>query len=240
MRDYNNEYAENEKKYAYNFDTILKKYILRSFLPFLPQGKALELGCYMGEFTETLTSYYHDITVVEASSELAKFTKNRLGNKIKMINSVFETTELEEKYDSIFLMHTLEHLDDPVFVLSKINSWLSSSGRLFLVVPNANAPSRQIAVKMGLISHNTAVTDAELKHGHRRTYTFDTLEKDAVSANLKVIHRGGVIFKTLANFQFDRALEEKIIDDNYIEGCYKLGMQFPDMCASIFLVCEKG
>ena len=42
--------------------------------------------------------------------------------------------------------------------------------------PNANAPSRQIAVKMGLIGTNTEVTDAERAHGHRVTYTFDSLE----------------------------------------------------------------
>ena len=38
---------------------------------------------------------------------------------------------------------------------------------------------------MGLISHNAAVTPAEAEHGHRCTYTLDTLERDAVAAGLK-------------------------------------------------------
>ena len=83
-------------------------------------------------------------------------------------------------------------LDDPVLVLKRINEeWLAENGRFFLVCPNANAPSRQIAVKMGLITHNAAVTPAEAEHGHRRTYSLDTLERDAVAAGLKVIHRSG-------------------------------------------------
>ena len=101
------------------------------------------------------------------------------------------------------LTHVLEHLDDPVFVLRRVNTeWLSARGRFFLVCPNANAPSRQIAVKMGLITHNAAITPAEKEHGHRITYGLDTLERDARAGGLKVIHRSGIFFKALANFQW--------------------------------------
>ena len=93
---------------------------------------------------------------------------------------------------------------------------------------------------MGLISHNAAVTPAEALHGHRCTYTLDTLERDAVAAGLKVVHRSGIFFKALANFQWDRLLQTDIISQAYLDGCYKLGQQYPDLCASIFLVCERG
>jgi len=52
VRDYNAEYKDNTRKYAYNFDYILRDYMMQSFSPFLVPGKALELGCYMGEFTK--------------------------------------------------------------------------------------------------------------------------------------------------------------------------------------------
>jgi 2-polyprenyl-3-methyl-5-hydroxy-6-metoxy-1,4-benzoquinol methylase len=245
MRDYNKECSifninDPEKKYEYSFDKLLRRYMLRSFLPFLSSGKALELGCFQGEFTEMLIDHFADITVVEAADTLVEYVRNRVGYRVKFINSVFETVELQDKYDAIFLIHTLEHLDDPVFILRKINSWLSDQGLLFLAVPNANAPSRQIAVKMGLISHNTAVTEAEFAHGHRKTYAFDSLEKDTIDAGLNIVHRGGIFFKALANFQFDKLLNTDIISDSYLEACYKLGMQYPDLCASIFLVCKKG
>ena len=145
------------------------------------------------------------------------------------------------KYDNIILTHVLEHIDDPVALMKRINDeWLSNHGRFFLVCPNANAPSRQIAVKMGLISHNAAITPAEKEHGHRITYSLDTLERDARAAGLKVVHRSGIFFKALANFQWDRLLNTDIISEQYLDGCFSLGQQYPDLCSSIFLMCEKG
>ena len=240
MRDYNAEYKDNTRKYAYDFDYILRDYMMQSFLPFLVKGKALEMGCYMGEFTKLIQEHFSDVTVIEASDELIELSRQRVGAGVNLIHSTFETADTKEKYDSIFLMHTLEHLDDPVLVLKKANHWLSDNGRFFLVVPNANAPSRQIAVKMGLVPYNSAVIESERSHGHRKTYSLDTLEHEALLGGFKVVHRGGIFFKPLAGSQFDAALEAKIISKEYLDGCYKLGMVYPDLCASIFLVCEKG
>jgi hypothetical protein len=127
-----------------------------------------------------------------------------------------------------------------VLVLRRAGGWLTAHGRLFVVVPNANAPSRQIAVQMGLIPFNSAVTDGERAHGHRRTYSLDTLQRDVVGADLHIIHRGGVFFKPLANYQFDKLVGGDVISDGYLEGCYRLGMHYPDLCASIYVVCEQG
>lgn len=247
LRDLNTEYADTDgRKYAYNFDYIHRDFMLRAFSPFLalkPQVRALELGCYMGEFTKKLSHLFEDLTVVEGSIDLIGIAKTRVPASVKFHHSFFENWQPPNNvdgYDAIFLIHTLEHLDDPIRVLTQVRSWLSQTGRLFVVVPNANAPSRQIAVKMGLVDYNTSVTPAEYAHGHRRTYTLDTLEHDTRLAGMQTIYRGGVMFKPLANFQLDRALEAGIIDLSYLEGCYEFGMALPDLCASVFLVCEKG
>lgn len=179
-RDYDKEIKDTTgHKYAYSFDfDVMHPFMLKSFEPFFRQGSLLELGSYKGVFTKLFLPYFNDITCVEASAEAITIAKKELGQKVKFIHSLFETVSLPSKYDNIILTHVLEHLDDPVLVLKRINDeWLSENGRFFLVCPNANAPSRQIAVKMGLISHNTAVTSAEAEHGHKITYTLDTLER---------------------------------------------------------------
>lgn len=242
-RDYNKELKDtSDHKYAYNFDfDVMHHFMLKSFLPFFKEGNFLELGSFKGDFTRKFLPYFDDITCVEASDEAMDLAKKEFGDSVKYINSLFETVSLPTKYDNIVLTHVLEHIDDPVKVLKRINDeWLSENGRFFLVCPNANAPSRQIAVKMGLISHNAAVTPAEKEHGHHITYTLDTLERDAKAAGLKVVHRSGIFFKALANFQWDRLLQTDIISKEYLEGCYELGQQYPDLCSSIFLMCEKG
>ena len=148
---------------------------------------------------------------------------------------------MPRRYDNIILTHVLEHLDDPVGLLKRVNDeWLAPGGRLFLACPNANAPSRQIAVAMGLITHNAAVTQAEAEHGHRITYSLDTLERDATQAGLRILHRTGIFFKALANFQWDRLLKTDIISQEYLDGCYAIGQRFPDLCSSICLICEAG
>ena len=242
-RDYNVEMKDtNDHKYAYDFDLdVMHPYMIKSFEPFFNKGSLLELGSFKGDFTIRLLPYFDDVTCVEASDVAVEEARRKLGSKVKFVNSLFEKVTLPKRYDNIVLTHVLEHLDSPVSVLKRINDeWLAEGGRFFLVCPNANAPSRQIAVEMGLISHNSAVTPSEAEHGHRRTYTLDTLERDAVAAGLKVVHQSGIFFKALANFQWDRLLKTDIISKDYLEGCYRLGRRYPDLCSSIFLMCERS
>lgn len=245
-RNYNLELNDSgnvvSEKYAYSFDfDVMHPYMIRSFEPFFRKGCLLELGSYQGQFTRRFLDHFDDITCVEASGEAMREAQRKLGDRVQFVNALFEEVTLARRYDNIVLTHVLEHLDDPVRVLRRINDdWLAEGGRFFLVCPNANAPSRQIAVKMGLISHNVAVTLAEAEHGHRITYSLDTLERDAVAAGLRVVHRSGIFFKALANFQWDRLLQTDIISREYLDGCYKLGQQYPDLCSSIFLMCERG
>lgn len=241
-RNYNQEFKDTaDHKYAYNFDfDVMHHYMIKSFEPFFKGDDVLELGSFQGDFTERLLPYFNNITCVEASDEAAFIAKTKLGDKVEIHNSLFENTTLPKKYNNIILTHVLEHIDNPVLLLNKIKEeWLTDDGCLFVVCPNANAPSRQIAVKMGLISHNSAITPSEAEHGHRITYTLDTLERDAVAGGLKIIYRSGIFFKALANFQWDQLLQTDIISKEYLDGCYALGQQYPDLCSSILLICKK-
>jgi len=241
-RDYNKEFEDNTRKYGYRFDfDVMHHYMIKSFKPFFVSGNVLELGSFKGAFTKRLLSYFDDITCVEASEKALAETKHLFPPKVKFINSVFEKLKLEKRYDNIIMTHVLEHLDKPVEILRKINNeWLSENGYLFLVVPNAHAASRQIAVSMGIIPHVSAVTKAEKEHGHRITYTFDTLERDVKQAGLKIVFKTGIFFKPLANYQWDKLLDTDIITNEYLEGCYQLGMRYPELSSSIFFLCEKG
>ena len=241
MRDYNKESEDNERKYFYGFDIdVMHPYMIRSFKPFFGNGNLLELGSFKGEFTKRLVPFFNDITCVEASNEAVIVAKENLGSSVKIYNELFENVILPTKYDNIVLTHVLEHISEPVALLKKIkDEWLSDKGRLFIVCPNANAPSRQIAVKMGLISHNSAITNGEKEHGHYITYTFDTLERDLKKSKLNITHRSGIFFKPLANFQWDKILQTDIISKEYLDGCYELGQVYPDLCSSLFFVCEK-
>ncbi len=216
-RDYNLELADVAgSKYAYNFDfDVMHPLMLRSFRPFFRPGNCLELGSFKGDFTRRLLAHFDDITCVEASDQAIETARTQVGGKVKFLNARFETAQLPATYDNIVLTHVLEHVDDPVAILGRINrEWLAPEGRLFLVCPNANAPSRQIAVLMGLITHNAAVTPEEAVHGHRCTYSLDTLERDAVAAGLA----GLVPFRNLLQGARQFSVGSTAQDGHHLEG----------------------
>jgi 2-polyprenyl-3-methyl-5-hydroxy-6-metoxy-1,4-benzoquinol methylase len=237
-RDLNREFADTKaRKYAYDFDYRMHGYMLRAFEGKLPTGRALEMGCFEGEFTKRLAEIYPDLTTVEGSSELIAIARTAAPERVSFVLSRFEDFQPEAPFDAVFLTHTLEHLDEPVSMLRRIGGWLTPTGRLFVVVPNAHAASRQIAVGMGLISHPTAVTPGEFEHGHRRTYDLAALAGHVTEAGLDVVETGGVFFKPFANFQFDKLIAGGVVGEDYLEGCFKLGALYPDLCASIYAIC---
>lgn len=241
MRNYNNEYQDNEsRQYAYDFDFVIRRYTMQTLFPFFAKGKTLEIGCFEGDSTSLLVEYFDDLTVLEAAESLIDIARKKVPATVCFIHSTIEIAELDPVYETIFFVHTLEHMDNPVAALARIRRWLSPTGRLFIVVPNADAASRQIAVKMGLIETNNSVTAGELAHGHRCTYSLNTLEHDARRAGLNITSRGGVFFKPFANFQFDLLMKNHVIDQEYLDGCYAMGMQYPELSASIYLVCTKN
>jgi SAM-dependent methyltransferase len=236
--EFNN--ANDGKKYNYEFDSIVRYYMLKTFEPYFSNGPALEIGCYHGDSTIDLQKYFNDLTIIEPSKEAIQITKKRVREDITFHHCMIEDFKDQKKFDSIFLINTLEHVDDAVSVLKVAKKLLSKNGRLYILVPNADAPSRQIAVLMGLINTNNSVTNSEYEHGHRRTYSFDSLAYDIRSSNIDIQTMGGIIFKGLANYQFDLALEKKIITPEYLEASYKLGLIYPSLTASIFCITKTN
>jgi 2-polyprenyl-3-methyl-5-hydroxy-6-metoxy-1,4-benzoquinol methylase len=241
-RDYNAETVDNQRKYAYSFDyDIMHPYMMKSFIPYFKAGAVLELGCFQGAFTQRLTEHFTDITCIEASSDAINAARQLpILSNVFFVESEFEYAELDRKFENILLVHVLEHLDDRVGLLKKIkDKWLADNGVFIVACPNAYAPSRQIAVHMGLIEYPEAVTPPEHAHGHRVTYSMETLENDILESGLSIIDSSGIFFKALANFQWDKLLETDIVSEVFFDGCYKLGVKYPDLCSSIFFVCKK-
>jgi 2-polyprenyl-3-methyl-5-hydroxy-6-metoxy-1,4-benzoquinol methylase len=240
-RNYNEEFADNdERQYAYDFDWTIRDFLLQRVSTYLErESPTLEVGAYMGDMTSQILQLFSKLTVLEGSAALCELLSKRFGTEVALIQNTIENVEVSEKFQNIFLVHTLEHLEDPVAALKKIGSWLTNNGRMVVAVPNAEALSRQIAVRMGLIESNRAVTSGEYEHGHRRTYCMDELLSDVRQSGLKVVESGGVIVKPLSNSQFDKALEEGIISNEYVKGCDQLAREFPNLSASIFVVLQR-
>ncbi len=222
------------------FDIKMRDYMMRTFQPFFRDGKCLQVGCAHGDQTTLLCERFGDVTVVEPADEFIRYTQSRVGDRARFVRAMIEDWDTADRFDTILFSHVLEHVIDPVLVLRKLSSLLTPNGRLFVVVPNGYAASRQIAVKMGVLSHLGDLSIADVNAGHRRVYMLDTLVRDVRAAGMKAVQTGGIFFKPLANFQFNALMGGPLIGDDFMEACFELGREHPSLSASIYAVAEAA
>lgn len=235
-RDYNAEFKDNEeRKYHYEFDTFAREKLLRRLRPFFQEGNALEVGAFEGVMTNRLADEFSSLTVVEASSMLA----DRLGANfpsVTVVNTRVEDWVTNETFSNIFIVHTLEHIENRHEVLVSLRQRLAPGGNMFVAVPNGNALSRQIAVEMGLVRSTTSITPGERSHGHTVTFTSESLSHELRQAGFNIVNRGGVVVKSLSNGQIDAAMSAGIISKEYLEASDRLSFIYPELSSSIYVV----
>jgi 2-polyprenyl-3-methyl-5-hydroxy-6-metoxy-1,4-benzoquinol methylase len=220
------------------FDAAMRGYMMRTFEPFFRAGPCLQIGCAHGDQTSLLVDRFDDVTVLEPAAEFLAHTMNRIGDRAVFVDALIETFETERRFETIVFSHVLEHVADPVAALARLGALLTPTGRLYIVVPNAEAPSRRIAVKMGVLDHLEGMSAADIAAGHRRIYRLDTLGRDVRAAGLATQQSGGIFFKPLANFQLDALIGGPLIGSDFMEACYQLGREDAASCASIYVIAE--
>jgi len=214
-----------------DFDKRLIGFRYETLRPHLCGPIGLELGPAEGQMTHFLKNDFESLTVVDGASSLLERIPN-YPNLIK-VHSLFEDFFPQQKFDTIIMEHILEHVDQPVELLQRIQKWLAPNGRILLGVPNGQSIHRLAATKMGLLKQPCELNLRDLAQGHRRVYTRETFRCDIEAAGLKILELGGVFFKPLSNQQ---------IQDNWTEdmirGFYELGKDFPEFTADIYAVCQ--
>jgi len=213
--------------------------MMRSLSPHFRDGACLQVGCAHGDQTSLLADRFGDLTVVEPARAFLELAAARTPVRVRFVESLIEDYQPDRPFDTILFSHVIEHVADPVGCLARLGEMLAPHGRLLVVAPNAEAASRRIAVKMGVLEQLESLSQADIAAGHRRVYRLDTLTGDARRAGLRVIDTGGIFFKPLANFQFDALIGGPLIGEAFLEGCYELGKEHPTFCASIYIVTER-
>ena len=222
------------------FDMLMRTYMMRSFEPFFRTGPCLQVGCAHGDQTTMLADRFEDVTVLEPAAEFLSSARLSVGDRAVFICDLVETYRTDRRFETIIFTHVLEHVEDPVAVLTALGALLTPTGRLYVAVPNGEALSRRIAVKMGVLTHLEALSVDDLAAGHRRVYRLDTLYRDLRAAGLDCEHTGGIFFKPLANFQMNALIGGALLTDAFMEACFLLGREDAAACASIYAVAVAG
>ena len=229
-----------------NLDSYLSSYssfndwlINRRYLylkQFFKGNSCLELGIAEGTGVSYLLDAFDEVTVVDGSQKaIASIKKQFPTPKLNAVNAYFEKMKLgEKKFDTIIMAHILEHVDDPVGILVKIQSYMHKDSVVIIDVPNGNSLHRQIGVKMGLLKEKTDLNSADRSIGHKRVYTPETFKKDIEKAGLKINKSGGMFTKVLSNAQMETSFNE-----SQREALFEVGLDNPEIAAEIFIVAES-
>ena len=208
-------------------------YSVRVFSRHWRPGSCLELGPAEGLATASLVGHFADLTCVEGAEVLCAALRQR-HPAIKVECSLFEEYEPGRTFDNVVLGHVLEHVEDPVAILSRVKSWLGANGRVFATVPNARSLHRQMGVVMGLLASEHSLNAVDLHHGHRRVYDPESLRRDFRASGLRIELFGGYWIKPVANHH----LEAHWTPD-MIEAAMVVGERYPDIAAEIYVVAER-
>ena len=188
--------------------------------------------------SELLAARISFLDVVEATQDfLERLLARRLPN-VAAHHSMIEEYSTGRRYNCIFATWVLTHCLDPVAVLRHLKGLLAEGGRLFVVVPNARAMSRQLARHMGLLDDLYGLTPNDLGHGHLHSYDRVRLNSQLAAAGLETIAEGGLMLKPLSDYHMDGLYASGMLDHRHREGLAGLGLAYPDFCGAIYSICE--
>jgi SAM-dependent methyltransferase len=104
--------------------------------PFL-RGRALEVGCGTGTYTELLARWCDEVVAVDLDPAFAAVARERFAREARVRVIEGDARLLPElgRFDSIVMLDVLEHIEDDVAMLRMLGDRLTQAGRLVLKVP---------------------------------------------------------------------------------------------------------
>ena len=205
--------------------------------------RILEIGCG----TESLFMYIdweiEEYTVVEPGKEFIEYAKKRIvgENTIRFLNECFSANEavLSKKYDAIVCSSLLHEIEKPGDMLEDIAAACTKQTLVHINVPNANSFHRLLAKEMGIINEVKQFSERNKKLQQNTVYTIDELKEQCIAAGFSIVSSGSYFIKPFTHDQMYRMMVNGILDENVLEGLYKMTEYMPEAGAEIYVDCMK-
>jgi SAM-dependent methyltransferase len=157
---------KNQKKLSKFFTSVsevtnlyyrkkFNKYINRQF-------NILDFGCGSGELLELIQCKY------KIGVEINKISQNKL--KKKKIIFVSKLNDIQKKFDTIFALSVIDHLQDPIYFIKKLANKLKKNGQLIIIIRHdsknqnqMNSSYRSHLYSWSLLSFNNLLNSIKLK-----------------------------------------------------------------------------
>jgi 2-polyprenyl-3-methyl-5-hydroxy-6-metoxy-1,4-benzoquinol methylase len=169
-------------------------------------GTILDIGCAMGFYLEYAQKLGWKVYGSEISEYAANFARELL-NSENIINKQIEKVEFQnEKFDVITMWLVLEHMVNPVEILTKIRKWLKKEGIIGIKVPNADGVTYRSNLDKWIKQH---------PEDHMCDFSPNTLERlmNKVGFKLLEVETEGIYLERVTQ-------EQKIINNEEILKFY--------------------
>ena len=129
VQDKLNSHKKRSKYFIKKFGTDRLRFIKK----FKKKGSLLDFGCGTGEFINFAKKQFK-VNAFDFSLELSKFVE--VNYNIKTFSNL---EKLKKKFDVITLYDVLEHVENPVQLLKRLNNNLKKNGIIIVYSPNKNS-----------------------------------------------------------------------------------------------------
>ena len=219
-----------ESRYDFDNKIILSWYPHRIVERAGSAGSLLELGLGHGYTTDLFSRHFRRHLVLDGSrAVIDNFRANNPDCSAEIVETYFETFDTEERFDIIVMGFILEHVDDPIKIMSRFQRFLNPKGKLFVAVPNAEVLNRRLGKFAGLLHDIKELSDHDRLLGHQRYYTVESLTKDIGVAGCKVDMMEGIFLKPFTSSQL-RSLE---LSESIIQALCLAGLPYPELSCGI-------
>jgi 2-polyprenyl-3-methyl-5-hydroxy-6-metoxy-1,4-benzoquinol methylase len=191
----------------------------------------LEVGCGWGDMTEHFAPHFDRVLALDGSEQFAGQTRERCRqySHVEVCHVLIEDFATQERFEDIVIAHVLEHVENPVGVLTGLASFLEPGGQIHVIVPNAGSLHRRIGKAMGLLRDRHAFSGRDIQLGHMRVYDQAWLTRDVNEAGLEVVEAQGIMIKPLSNVQM------QTWDPALIDALLEVGKELPELCNELYI-----
>lgn len=123
-------------------EQVLRCLLERRLVP-ADAGRVLDLGCGLGDFAAAAMQASLDVDAVEPDRIAGAATQAR-GVRVYPSLDAIPAARRAQGYDLIALLDVLEHVREPVVLLSALRRLMRPQGVLYLSVPNHRSPQARI------------------------------------------------------------------------------------------------
>jgi SAM-dependent methyltransferase len=166
----------------------------RKLMQFKQRGSLLDLGCSSGAFLEFLKSESWQLYGIEMSADCARRAEARAGARV-FVGDILDAPFPQESFDVITCFDVLEHLYEPLKVMTKVREWLKPGGVFYVQVPNIDSAEARVFGSywhgLELPRHLFHYSPASLKFlaesAGLREVSYETRRNPAVGTSLRYV-----------------------------------------------------